>query len=212
MIFRIENVTPEGIPTNIPKDTVWNSNLEIDSNDTYVLTGTSGRGKSTFLHILSGIRKNFTGNLYLDGNNTKIFTTKKWAEIRQDCLAIVFQDLRLIPHLTARQNLTLKSALKPGLSTEQIDSYASHLDVMECLNKKCLKLSYGQQQRIAIIRALIQPFQFLLVDEPFSHLDPDNITRSLELIKDVAGRNESGILLTTLNDDYGFTANHNLQV
>jgi ABC-type lipoprotein export system ATPase subunit len=212
MTFRLENILPVGFPQNVPKETVWNTILEIRTRDTHILTGTSGRGKSTFLHILSGIRKDFSGILSIDGINTAQYAAKKWAELRQDFFAIVFQDLRLIPHLTPIQNFTLKTNLTQGTPSKQIESYAERLEIQECLHKRCSKLSFGQQQRVAIIRALIQPFRFLLLDEPFSHLDPENTQRSLDLIKEVADQNDSGILLTTLNDDHGVTPDRYLAV
>lgn len=212
MLIHLIDLLPEGIPAPKNRPSVWKTELKIDSSSTYMLRGTSGRGKSTFLHILSGIRKQYKGHLEIDGINTNSFCSKKWAKIRQSSLGIVFQDLRLIPHLTARQNLSLKGKLHAHDDTVKIQDFSSRLKVEDCLEKRCDRMSFGQQQRIAIIRALIQPFQFLLLDEPFSHLDPENIERCLKLIQEETQNQRCGYLLTTLDDDYGIKPNHYLEV
>lgn len=202
MKIQLQDVLPEGILENRPADTVWNDEIEIDTGRNYLIRGASGRGKSTFLHLLLGIRRNYKGTILFDAENIRIFSSNYWAALRQNTLAMVFQDLRLLDGLTARENLLLKIRLSESSQTTQIETLAQRVGIQEQLDKPCRLLSYGQQQRLALLRALLQPFQALLLDEPFSHLDPVNIENCLGLIHETCQERGAGILLATLEDDY----------
>ena len=202
MKIQLQDVHPEGIPENRTEDTVWNDEIEIDTARNYLIRGASGRGKSTFLHLLLGIRRNYKGTILFDAENIRTFSSNYWAALRQNTLAMVFQDLRLLDGLTARENLLLKIRLSESSQTTQIETLAQRVGIQEQLDKPCRLLSYGQQQRLALLRALLQPFQTLLLDEPFSHLDPVNIENCLGLIHETCQERGAGILLATLEDDY----------
>ena len=122
--------------------------------------------------------------------------------MRQEDFSIVFQNLRLFPLLTGLENILVKNALTKTKSQKEIEIMANQLGVFDILNQKTETMSYGQRQRIAIIRALCQPFSFLLLDEPFSHLDDDNIKIACELINTSIVENQAGLLLVSLGDDY----------
>ena len=212
MKIQLQDVHPEGIPENRPEDTVWNDEIEIDTARNYLIRGASGRGKSTFLHLLLGIRRNYKGTILFDAENIRTFSSNCWATLRQNTLAMVFQDLRLLDGLTARENLLLKIRLSESSQTTQIEKLAQRVGIQEQLDKPCRLLSYGQQQRLALLRALLQPFQTLLLDEPFSHLDPANIENCLGLIRETCQERGAGILLATLEDDYGLDFELELRV
>src|SRR6185295_14901973 len=129
----------------------------------------SGTGKSTLIAYLYGIRKDFSGTIRF-GNDSSI-SLKQWSELRNKKIAVVFQDLRLFPQLTAMENIQLKNSFSKSKTEEEIIQLAAKLGIDHKLKSKCGNLSLGQQQRVAIIRSLCQPFEFLLLDEPFSHLD-----------------------------------------
>jgi ABC-type lipoprotein export system ATPase subunit len=212
MLIHLDNLLPEGIPVDRPKTSIWETVLSIDTSKVYLLKGTSGRGKSTFLHTLTGIRRKHKGNLRFGEKCTSEFQSRDWAEIRQKTLSVVFQDLRLIPHLTARQNLQLKCNLNDQHDAEKIEAYSNLLNIGDYLDRRCNEMSLGQQQRFAIIRALIQPFHFLLLDEPFSHLDTENIESCIALITSVTKAKNAGFLITTLGDDHGIQLDEHLTV
>jgi putative ABC transport system ATP-binding protein len=95
--------------------------------------------------------------------------------MRQQKVSVIFQDLRLFPNLTARENIELNRVLQqPYYESTVVTEMALALNVQSILDQKAGICSYGEQQRIAIIRALVQPFQWLIMDEPFSHLDIEN--------------------------------------
>ena len=125
--------------------------------------------------------------------------------MRQQHISIIFQDLRLFPHLTARENIELKRVLqKPFYEKNKIEEMAEQLGIDSILHQKASMCSYGEQQRIAIVRALMQPFDWIIMDEPFSHLDRDNIDKASALIESECRKRNAGFILTDLEDDEHF--------
>jgi putative ABC transport system ATP-binding protein len=111
----------------------------------------------------------------------------------------------LFPQLTAKENIELKRTMtEPFYPSEKIDEMAAVLNITHILNQQTGKCSYGEQQRIAIIRALIQPFELLLMDEPFSHLDNNNITKAAALIEGECKKRNAGFVITDLDEDKNF--------
>lgn len=187
-----------------PGSRVFATECHFEKGKNYLVAAPSGRGKSTLLHIIYGLRKDYEGEVFIDNNNTRQLTPDEWAGIRQSKLAIVFQDLRLFPQLTALDNILLKSALQPVFSEREITGMAARLGVDDTLGQPAETLSYGQRQRIAIIRALCQPFDFLLLDEPFSHLDGENIRRATLLVEEICEKQKAGKIVVSLDEPYLF--------
>ena len=210
--IQLQDVRPEGIPNKREIHSIWESKIDLDLNRTYLVRGASGRGKSTFRHILLGIRRNYSGQVLLGEENIRRFCSDKWALIRQNTLAMVFQDLRLLGELTTRENLSIKTRLAESPQSKQIEELAERLGIKEQLERPCHLLSFGQQQRLAILRALLQPFRALLLDEPFSHLDPGNSQTCLDLILEICEARNAGLFLATLDDDYGLKPDQELRV
>jgi putative ABC transport system ATP-binding protein len=119
----------------------------------------------------------------------------------------VFQDLRLFPEQTVRENIELKRQLNPYHSPDKIDEMAARLGIKSKLSSQCRICSYGEQQRVAIIRALMQPFDFLLLDEPFSHLDDNNSQKAMQLMLEESHARNASILFADLEriDYFPFT-------
>lgn len=202
-MFQLNNVRPEPIPpTLMEQSNIWATNLKIEKGKRYLVTAASGKGKSTFLHAMYGLRKDYSGQLEFDNQDVKQFGLDNWATIRQENVAIVFQDLRLFLNLSGLENILLKSELTNIKSTEQIKAMAKRLGVDTILGQTCGTMSYGQRQRIAIIRALCQPFDVLFLDEPFSHLDEANVRVACALINEVCEEQKAGFILVSLGESY----------
>jgi ABC-type lipoprotein export system ATPase subunit len=171
----------------------------------YLVTAPSGKGKSTLIHFLYGLRHDYKGAIFLKNQNIRQFDAEAWADLRQKTWAIVFQDLRLFLHLTARENILLKHALTSNSenspSVSELENWADRLGIGAFLDKKCETLSYGQRQRVAILRGLSQPFEMLLLDEPFSHLDRENTQLAADLIAESCERHGAGLIHVSLSDD-----------
>lgn len=212
-MITLSNVIPIPLKEqNIGSSEVWKTELQIPDKKKIFLSAPSGKGKTTFQLMLYGIRKDYEGIVQMNGEDISTFDLNKWSDIRQNKLSIIFQDLRLFPDLTAIENLELKNNLTNHKTKEQILQMAESLGVADFLKKKAGILSYGQRQRMAIIRAMCQPFELLLMDEPFSHLDKANIEKACELIRTETKQNEAGYIIASLGDRYSLEYDHTIQL
>ena len=192
---------------------LWNQTVLFQHAEWVKIKAPSGTGKTTFIHTLYKLRHDYSGQVYYDDQEIKNISGDALAQIRQQKISIVFQDLRLFPSLTARENIELKRVLQtPFYEATMIDEMAEKLGVRAILNQRAGLCSYGEQQRIAIIRSLIQPFDWLLLDEPFSHLDQDNIVKAATLIAEECSKRKAGFILTDLDEDEHFNYSRRLQL
>jgi len=180
------------------ENSLWNQNVILEKGKKVVVEAPSGKGKSTLIHLLYGIRKDYSGEILLDGQLLSNFSNTKWSAYRKNKLAILFQDLQLFPQLTLLENLQLKNDLTNHFTHDELIDFVAQTKLSEKLNEKCGNLSMGQQQRVALIRAICQPFSWLLLDEPFSHLDAKNAEICMELINQACEKQNAGWVLTTL--------------
>jgi putative ABC transport system ATP-binding protein len=193
------------------ESSVWNNQILVSTEEWIKITAPSGTGKTTLMHMLYGIRTDYDGAILLDGINIKNMSINKLASIRQIKMSVIFQDLRLFSHLTAFENIELKRVLqKPYYESDKIIEMAELLGISNILSQKAAICSYGEQQRISIIRALIQPFTLLLMDEPFSHLDNNNKAIAAKLIAQECIKRNAALIITDLEDDDLFTYSRKL--
>lgn len=182
---------------------IWEAeHISFDPAKRYLISAESGKGKTSLLSVIYGIRKDYNGEVKIDGENIRDFSLADWTNLRRQRLSYIFQGLDLFPELTARENLDLKNNLTQHYSQSEIEAMATQLHVDHLLERPAQILSFGQRQRFAIIRALCQPFDYLFLDEPFSHLDRQNIIAALELINSTCQNNGAGLILTSLDDEY----------
>jgi len=163
MHFRLNNVIPAILAdrTSVRISGIWGQSIEWKKGDFIKITAPSGTGKTTLVHVLYGLRKDYTGEVLYEGKNIQLLDPNEIAKLRQEHWSIVFQDLRLFPNLTARENIELKRVLQnPIVAKEQIEEMANQLGILSILDQQAKHCSYGEQQRVSIIRALMQPFEF----------------------------------------------------
>lgn len=189
---------------------MWQQEVVLKKNEHVHIVAPSGSGKTSLIHFLYGIRKDYEGNILYNSENTKSFDAEKTALWRQQHISIVFQDLRLFAEQTVLQNFEIKRLLKPFHAENKIIEMARRLGIESKLSKLCKTCSYGEQQRIAIIRSLLQPFDFLLLDEPFSHLDEANRLKAMELMEEEAAARNATIVLADLREIEYFKAERKL--
>jgi ABC-type lipoprotein export system ATPase subunit len=209
-MIELKNVIPKPLMENglNPTSQIFNTLRSLFFDKNYLVTAPSGKGKSTLIHLIYGLRNDYVGDIFLDKKNIKSYTIDDWATLRQKKRAIVFQDLRLFLNLTARENIELKLSLTKADFTEgshfDYEKAAKRLGIYDFLEKKCDTLSYGQRQRVAILRGLAQPFDMILLDEPFSHLDAENVKIASDLIQETCEQNKAGFIHVSLGDEYHF--------
>jgi ABC-type lipoprotein export system ATPase subunit len=177
---------------------IWGKDLQFEKNEFIKIVAPSGSGKSSLINFLYGMRKDFTGTIAYAGKNINQFTLEDLAKYRREHISIVFQDLRLFADQTVQQNLELKRQLNPFHPAEKIEEMAGRLGIADRLSYRCGTCSYGEQQRVAIIRSLLQPYEILLLDEPFSHLDNENSEKAMQLMLEESRARNAAILFADL--------------
>lgn len=177
---------------------VWNEEITFHKGHYYLLEANSGKGKSTFCSYLIGYRRDFDGNILFDEQNINALTIKDWAEIRTRHVSYLFQELRLFPELTALENVMIKNNMTHFKTKAQILDWFEELGVADKVNVRIGQMSFGQQQRVALIRSLVQPFDFLLADEPISHLDDDNSNAMAQALLREATHQGAGVIVTSI--------------
>ncbi len=213
MQIELQQLLPEPLTEIAPKVSgIWQQNIVLQPSQWTQLVAPSGRGKSTLLNIIYGNRTDYQGQVIFDGKSTSDYKADDWAALRREKLSVVFQDLRLFTNLTGWDNLLLKQQLTDTVTKQQITDMATKLGVLRLLDKTCGNLSYGERQRVAIIRSLLQPFEYLLLDEPFSHLDENNRQIAADLIKEACQQRNAGLLIAGLGADKYFTYHQTLQL
>jgi putative ABC transport system ATP-binding protein len=184
---------------------IWNQQVSFESPEFIKVEAPSGTGKTTLTHLLYKVRTDFKGGIQYDNLELQSCSDDSLADLRRNNLSIVFQDLRLFPDLSARENIEIKRLLTPNFSApELIEEMAKQLGIVAILDQKIRFCSFGEQQRVAIIRALMQPFRWLILDEPFSHLDQQNILQAATLIKAACEHRNAGLIIMGLNKDNYF--------
>lgn len=177
---------------------IWNTDVSFHKGQLYLVEADSGRGKSTFCSYVIGYRHDYAGTVAFDGNDTKNLGVAQWSAIRRTHVSHLFQELRLFPELTALENVEIKNQLTKFKSREEIVGWFERLGIADKLDAKVGRMSFGQQQRVAMIRALVQPFDFLLADEPISHLDDKNGAIMASIMMEEANRQGAGVIVTSI--------------
>ena len=177
---------------------VWNTDITFEKGHLYLIEADAGKGKSTFCSYIVGYRHDYSGQVLFDAQDTKGFKVSEWVNIRKNHISHLFQELRLFPELTAFENVQIKNKLTNFKSENQIKTWFEALGIAEKLDVKVGLLSFGQQQRVAMIRALVQPFDFILADEPISHLDDKNSEIMGKIMLDEAQSQGAGVIVTSI--------------
>ena len=205
--IRLNSVVPEIFAerNDITSD-IWLTDTALERGKVYLIEAASGTGKSSLCSYLYGQRGDYRGIISFDGDDVKNYDINKWCDIRQHNISILFQDLRLFGELTALENVEIKNRITNHRSLEQIKAWFEELGISDKLNARIDRMSYGQQQRVALIRALCQPYDFLFLDEPISHLDDRNSDIMRDIILRDARESGAAVVATSIgkhmNIDY----------
>ncbi len=216
MNIEFDHGIPNPLKEFIQPQSIWNQPFTFNSGQMYQIIAPSGKGKSTLVGLLAGTRGDFLGKVLFEGQNSIGFSPSQWSQWRALQCSVLFQDLQLFPALTALENILLTREINQihanngqvatWVQTEEtIQKWAMSLGIQEKLNQPVAKLSFGQMQRVAILRALNRPFSWLVLDEPFSHLDQTNSNNAMELIQEVANAQKAGVIITSLDERYSVT-------
>ena len=197
IVFR--NVLPSVFAnrTDLSSD-IWQGDVTFERGHLYLVEAASGRGKSTFCSYVVGYRNDYTGEVLFDDTDSSRLKLSQWIDIRKSHVSHLFQELRLFPELTAMENVEIKNKLTKFKCRRQIEQWFEMLGIADKMDSKIGRMSFGQQQRVALIRSLVQPFDFLLADEPISHLDDDNSRIMGEIRMQEAKSQGAGVIVTSI--------------
>ncbi len=179
---------------------IWQQDVTLERGKRYLISAESGTGKSSMCSYIYGYRQDYSGVIAFDGQDIRSLTVAQWCEIRQRHIAYLPQEMRLFAELTAMENVELKNDLTGFKSRDEIVRLFQALGIEDKQDSLVAKLSIGQQQRVAIIRALCQPCDFIMLDEPVSHLDDENNRIAADLITQEATRQGAGVIATSVGN------------
>lgn len=180
------------------KSEIWLQDVAFQKGETILIEASSGTGKSSLCSYIIGYRKDYSGDILFDGKDIRRHRVSDWTSIRQHSLSLLFQELRLFPELTAMENVQIKNGLTNHKNRKEIEDWFERLGIADKMTAKVGRMSFGQQQRVAMIRALVQPFDFLMADEPISHLDDENSAIMAEIMMEEVRRQGAGVIVTSI--------------
>lgn len=178
--------------------------LEIPRNKISVIIGASGAGKSTLLHILGGLDKPDSGNILIDSNNVATLSDKKLSAFRNQHVGFVFQFHHLLPEFTALENVIIPQLIAKEANNKAVIKAKEILEIVglsERIGHKPAQLSGGEQQRVAVARALANDPKLILADEPTGNLDTINSELLNDLFVQLRDRYSKTLIIVTHNKD-----------
>lgn len=197
--IELHNVVPEIFASreDVHSD-IWLTDFCFERGKKYLVEAASGTGKSSLCSYLFGQRGDYRGDILFDGEDVRRYSVGDWSRLRKQSIGILFQDLKLFDELTAWENVELKNRLTRTQDRATILSWFEELGISDKLDSRIGLMSYGQQQRVALIRALCQPLDILLLDEPISHLDSRNSDIMRDIILRETERQGAAIIATSI--------------
>jgi len=198
MNLELEQIRPLYLDAEtIRRSEVWERGIVLEKGSGVVACGPSGRGKSTFLRILFGLERRFTGVLRIGGEDPNVRPFCRWPALRAERMAFVPQSFELFEGEDGWTNLARPPVRMPGVADESIGAWADRIGIGHLLDRCPETWSQGQRQRFCVLRALVTPFQWLFLDEPVSHLDPDSSARTMDLVREVCATRGAGWILAS---------------
>lgn len=173
-------------------------NFNLSKGDLVAIIGDSGSGKSTFLHLLAGVDKPSSGDIFIEDKNITKLNKEDLTIFRRRNIGVIYQFFNLIPNINVKKNILLPILLDDKkVDQEYFDEILSILGIKDKLNRFPRELSGGEQQRVAIARSLITRPAIVLADEPTGNLDRKNSEDIISLFKLVNQRLNSTIMIIT---------------
>jgi lipoprotein-releasing system ATP-binding protein len=177
--------------------------LEVSAGEIVVIMGPSGVGKSTLLHLIGGLDRPTAGEVLIDGNDLFSLRDRELAIFRNNAIGFVFQFHHLLPEFTALENVMIPGIMHGrdfAVATEKAQNLLDEIGLGKRLNHKPSELSGGEQQRVAVARALINGPRLVLADEPTGNLDKQNSEALYNLILELNKKHGQTLIIVTHNE------------
>ena len=189
-------------PDGVSVDVVRVDTFAMESGQQVALRGTSGSGKTTFLNLIAGILAADAGSIEIDGQDMAALPESRRDRLRASSMGYIFQTFNLLQGYTALDNVVLGMAFGPGgADRAHARELLERVGLGGRLHHRPRQLSTGQQQRVAVARALANRPKLVLADEPTGNLDPRNSREALQLIREVCRENGAALLLVSHDEE-----------
>jgi ABC-type lipoprotein export system ATPase subunit len=169
----------------------------LDSQEQVAIRGASGSGKTTFLNLVAGILQSDKGEIVLDGRRLSTLSESGRDRLRATTLGYVFQNFNLLQGYTALENVLLGMLFGPGVDMKHARNLLDRVGLSHRLTYRPSQLSIGQQQRVAVARALANRPKIVLADEPTGNLDRKHASEALALVREVCRESGAALLLVS---------------
>jgi len=171
--------------------------FELGAGEELAVAGESGSGKSTFLNLIAGILTPDSGRVILDGQEISALSEPARDRSRAATVGYVFQSFNLLQGYSCLENVLLAMAFGPGADRERAEQLLRHVGLGDRLHERPRRLSWGQQQRVAVARALANRPKLVLADEPTGNLDHRNAAEVIALMRETCREAGAALLLAT---------------
>ena len=171
--------------------------FRLEARSQMALSGESGTGKTTFLHLIAGILAPDSGSILFDGQNVALLSESERDRLRAGSIGYIFQTFNLLQGFTVLENVLLGMAFGPGADRSRAMKLLTRVGLADRIHHSPRQLSTGQQQRVAVARALANRPKLVLADEPTGNLDHSNARLALELIREACSENGAALLLVS---------------
>ncbi len=212
-ILRVENLVKVYGKDDTKVTAVDNVSFEVEEGQFIAIIGPSGSGKSTILHTLAGLEKPTSGNIYFYNNNMYEMSKKELTILRRKQIGIIYQFYNLISTLNVIENITIPIELdKKKIDKQKLNDIIKFLNLENRVNHLPNELSGGQQQKVAIGRALIIDPKIILADEPTGNLDSKSSNEIIQLLKKVNKEYNRTVIMITHNLEIAKQADKIIQI
>ena len=196
-MLKIEQVSKSYRKRNAAVTAAEDISLTLQSGDFAVIHGPSGSGKSTLLLMAGGMLEPDAGKVFFDENDVYHWPSRQRNRYRKQAVGFIFQRFHLLPYLTVRENIRMPLALQ-GAAREKglIEAVAERLGLAHRLQHRATELSVGEQQRVAVARALVGDKRLILADEPTGNLDEENVRSVAQVLRQESENGRIVVLVT----------------
>jgi len=201
-LIEIKGIGKDYLSKDVAVKAIKNMDFFIDDGEFVSIMGQSGSGKSTLLSIIGGLNHPTRGKVFVDTLDLYSLSSEQRADFRSEYIGIIFQSFQLIPYLTVLENVKLPMAItgiKKGGKKEMAMNVLEKVGLQEKINRLPDQLSGGEQERVAIARAIVNNPPILLADEPTGNLDSETAIEVMNLLKEL--NDDQTIIMVTHNQD-----------
>lgn len=200
-------------PSGEPRTVLADLDLTVAAGESVAVVGRSGTGKSTFLHLAAGIDRPSAGAIRVAGREISDLAEPARAALRRDHIGLVFQFFHLLPHLDVAENVALPAMIAgEAPPAGRVDELLARVDLTDRRHDAVTTLSGGEQQRVALCRALLRRPKLLLADEPTGNLDDETGRRVFDLLLSLVAADGATLVLVTHSPELAARADRALRM